>query len=196
MIEIIPNWHPMFVHFTVALFSVAVLFLVLSYFFTSFSGSTNFLASEFEIVGRWNLWLVSLITIGTVLAGLYAYYTVNHSDASHNVMTTHRNWALVTATIILILGGWALWNYRKDKGLRLWFVISLLIGEVLLLITAWYGGELVYRHGTGVMSCPKEGAKHHHHHHESSIKNNKFWTGSSLTEIKNQKYIVYSQEKF
>lgn len=36
-------------------------------------------------------------TIGTVLAGWYAYNTVPHTALSHAAMTDHRNWALSTA---------------------------------------------------------------------------------------------------
>lgn len=169
--EIIPNWHPIFVHFTVALFSVAVLFLILSYLLATFTQKPNFLASEFEIVGRWNLWLTALITIGTALAGLHAYNTVKHDEVSHAVMTTHRNLAITTAAIILLLATWSLRSYYKHKNFQLTFIIVLLIGQGLLLTTAWYGGELVYRHGTGVMSLPKEKNSNHRHEHEMTNEN-------------------------
>jgi hypothetical protein len=46
---------------------------------------------------HWCLWLVGIIVIGTILAGLQAYNTVKHDSASHLAMTAHRNWALLTA---------------------------------------------------------------------------------------------------
>lgn len=163
MVEIIPNWHPIFVHFTVALFSAAAIFLIFSYLLANFSQTTSSWASEFSVVGRWNLWLAALITVGTALAGLYAYNTVKHDEISHAIMTIHRNWAIITVTLILTLAAWSLWNYYKQKRLSLAFVITLLMGQGLLLTTAWYGGELVYRYGTGVMSLPQEENSMHNH---------------------------------
>lgn len=167
--EIIPNWHPIFVHFTVGLFSIAVAFFFISYICAYIKRIPTIFPTEFEIVGRWVLWAVSLITIGTALAGLYAYNTVQHNEISHAMMTIHRNWALGTLTIILILGGWSLWNYYHRISLRLSFIVALFIGQILLLTTAWYGGEIVYRYGVGVISLPTE--KEKMHHHEMSTQN-------------------------
>lgn len=167
--EIIPNWHPIFVHFTVSLFSTAVGCFLFSYLLSFVSRTPKFLVRDLEIAGRWCLWIVSITTIGTVLAGLYAYYTVKHNEISHVVMTTHRNWALITATAILLLGIWSFLRYLKNIRLTIIFVIALLIVQFLLTITAWYGSELVYRHGIGVMSLPQDEDKNHHlqpHHHE------------------------------
>lgn len=164
MIEIIPNWHPIFVHFTVALMSTAVGFAVLAYIAKFFKKIPETYVTQFEIVSRWCLWIVVIITIGTILAGFYAYNTVNHDATSHIAMTHHRNWALATAVIILLMGCWSLWRYIKGKEVTLLFVIAMLIAEALLLCTAWRGSELVYRYGLGVMSLPQaEGSDHHHH---------------------------------
>lgn len=50
MIEIIPNWHPIFVHFTVALFSVATGLYALSLLVSNIQ-----LKEQWRIVARWNL---------------------------------------------------------------------------------------------------------------------------------------------
>ncbi len=52
MIEIIPNWHPIFVHFTIALLSLAVGFHVICPFL-----SDGTIKQHFTILARWNLWL-------------------------------------------------------------------------------------------------------------------------------------------
>ena len=165
MFSIIPNWHPIFVHFTVALFSTAVGFYVLAYLTAYLKGSTNSFAIQFENTARWCLWIVAIITIATVLAGFYAYNTVQHDAVSHHAMTIHRNWAVPTAIAILLIAGWSYWRYHKQKKLALTFVFILLIAQGLLLSTAWRGAELVFRYGLGVMSLPQsEGMSHHHHH--------------------------------
>ena len=142
MIEIIPNWHPIFVHFTLALFSTAVSFSVLAYITSHVKRTPRSLVLEFETVARWCLWVSALITVATIAAGFYAYYTVKHDDVSHAVMTVHRNWALLTATAIFLMACWSAWRYVKHKRLTLTFVIILLVVQGVLLTTAWHGGEL------------------------------------------------------
>lgn len=165
MIEIIPNWHPIFVHFTVALFSATVFFYALSYFLSK-CGLLLKVASDFEIVGKWCLWVVGFMVIGTVLAGFNAYNTVNHDAPSHIAMTDHRNWAIPTAIAIVLLTIWSFWRSYKHKAITITFILALLVTQGLLLSTAWRGAELVFRYGLGVMSMPKSEGEGHHHHHE------------------------------
>ena len=170
MIEIIPNWHPMFVHFTVASFSTACVLYVLAYVFSSRKIAPLKIVSEIEIVGRWCLWLAAFITVGTVLAGLYAFNTVRHDEAAHIAMIIHRKWALATATGIVLLAIWSGRHHYKNKKPAIIFIAALLAVQFSLLTTAWFGGELVYRHGLGVMSLPKtEGEGHHHHSEEMKM---------------------------
>ncbi|MGM9451985.1 DUF2231 domain-containing protein [Legionella bozemanae] len=72
MFEILPNWHPILVHFTVALFTTSFGFYLLTYLSKSTHRVSQKMTLEFEIVGRWCLWCAALVTILTVLAGLYA----------------------------------------------------------------------------------------------------------------------------
>jgi uncharacterized membrane protein len=153
MIEIIPNWHPIFVHFTVALLSVSLgLFVV--------SKLVN--CDQAVLVAKWNLWIGSAITVITVAAGFYAYNTVTHDTPSHEAMTEHKNLALITVALLVPVLVWSVIAHRKGKALGLAFVGLFVLQGGLLASTAWHGGELVYRHGLGVMSLPK--ADHHHHH--------------------------------
>lgn len=165
MIEMIPNWHPIFVHFTVALFSTAVGFYSLSFLSVRIPIFQTTLSQEFETVARWCLWVVSLLSIITVIAGLQAYYTVNHDAPSHMAMTNHRNWAIPTAICMVLMALWSMWRYRKGKAITLTFLIGLLIVQGLLLSTAWRGAELVFRYGLGVMSLPQSEGKGHQHQH-------------------------------
>jgi len=172
MIQIIPNVHPIFVHFTIALFSSSVGFYVLSYLLGHLKTKPRaiLLATEFEIVGRWCLWAAALITIGTLLAGDQAYDTVKHDAISHVAMNEHRNWALSTATCIFLMTLWSFWRYYKRKIVTISFVIGLLIIQGMLVSTAWHGAELVFRYGLGVISLPQaEEVGHHHHHHGAEI---------------------------
>lgn len=160
MIEILPNWHPIFVHFSVALLSIAAALHLASHFV-----SKPDLANQWAIVARWNLWFGIGLTTLTVAAGWYAYYTVNHDTPSHEAMTEHRNWAMVTFAVFLSIAAWEYYLTRHAKGKGWLFTVLLLVAAALLVSTAWHGGELVYRYGLGVMSLPKsEGAGHAHDH--------------------------------
>lgn len=152
MIEIIPNWHPIFVHFTVALFTISTLLYALVYLASYTRWKTHLFVVEFEIVARWCLWLGALSTLTTVAAGFYAYYTVKHDEIMHAAKVIHRNWALVTASTILLMACWSVLRYSKTQKPTLIFLIALFIVQALLLTTAWHGGELVYRYGFGVLA--------------------------------------------
>jgi len=161
MIEIIPNWHPIFVHFTIALLSIAGIGFILAYI--NIGGRFK---ADILKVAQWNFIIGSAITILTLLAGWYAYNTVAHDTASHAAMTDHRNWALATVGLMVLINAW-LWRNRNKKAQRpsIPFVITIVLFMALLSSTAWRGGEVVYRYGLGVMSLPvSEGDGHDHQH--------------------------------
>ncbi|MCW9012768.1 MAG: DUF2231 domain-containing protein [Gammaproteobacteria bacterium] len=165
--EIIPNWHPIFVHFTVAMLTVSVGLYVMCVFMKE-----GQLKTQCRVVARWNLWIGSAVTVLTILTGWYAYNTVVHDEPSHLAMTNHRNWALVTATVFFLLTVWSIWLYRKKVIVNHALTAGLVIALILLGATAWHGGEVVYRYGLGVMSLPQVettgGDGHAHSHGEEN----------------------------
>ena len=149
MIEIIPNWHPLFVHFTVALLTMSALFLLMSKFAVNWRLEDQWLA-----VGYWCLWIGTLITIGTVIAGWFAFNSVTHDTPSHEIMLEHRQLAVMTLAVFMVLSVWAILGFRSKKEPSVILVLAVLLSTGLLYNTAWHGGELVYRHGLGVMALP------------------------------------------
>lgn len=161
MIQIIPNWHPILVHFTIALYTIATgLYTVL---FLGHSFLSKNLAMELNIVARWCLWISAVSSLFTVAAGFYAFSTVEHNEISHKVMQIHRNWGLTTAIGICLLTIFSIWGYLKNKTFLGIFLIALLLIEVSLLITGFLGGELVYRYGLGVISPTVTTPSKHHY---------------------------------
>ncbi len=161
MPEIIPNIHPIFVHFTVAFLSLSVVLYVITPFINSP------LKEQWQILARWMLWFGAGITIITGFAGLYAYNTVAHDAPSHLAMTEHRNWAIATITLFLILAAWSIAGFRKGKAMGPVFIVCMVIAGGVLASTAWLGGEVVYRYGLGVMSLPETQGDGHDHAHGS-----------------------------
>lgn len=156
MIEIIPNWHPFFVHFTVALLTLSFVFYALGVVWQNSSYRQQWLT-----YGNWNLWLGVAFSTVTVIAGWFAYNSVTHDTPSHAAMTLHRNWALGTFALFVLLAVWTFAMRRQHKKPSAVFLIVGFIGLMLLTTTGWRGAELVYRYGLGVMSLPKvEGHAH------------------------------------
>lgn len=156
MIELIPNWHPLWVHFTVALLSLAVVLHGLTLL-----PLPSVLRAEWKVVARWLLWLGALFAIATAISGWLAYNSVEHDDVSHAAMTEHRNWALITLGVFVLAALWSIGRKLKPRpgeggAASLIFSLALVAGAILLAGTAWRGGELVYRHGLGVMSMPNK----------------------------------------
>ena len=149
---IMPNWHPIFVHFSVGLLSTAVIFYSLAYLTAKLHLP---MAKELEVASRWCLGATGCITVGTVLAGLSAYDSVRHDVASLNAMNQHSNWALPTGGFILLLTFWSWRRFQQRKAMSPLFLMALLFAQGLLVATAWRGGELVFRYGLGVMSLPQ-----------------------------------------
>jgi uncharacterized membrane protein/ketosteroid isomerase-like protein len=159
MFEIIPNYHPMFVHFTVALLTTSLLFHLVSLIVSGARSETLAAAA------RWNFAVGVAFTIATVATGLLAYGSVNHDTPSHLAMTDHRNWALGTFVAFLAVAAWAWFRERGRSPASTGFVVLLALAAVLLSITAFKGGELVYRYGLGVMSIPAVSGEGHEHEH-------------------------------
>ena len=169
MIEILPNWHPLFVHFTVALFSVSVVFFVIQGPFAKTDTGDNLM-----IIARYSLWLGVLFSIATIVAGWEAYNTVKHDTPSHSAMTDHRNWGLVTFVVFVFSAIW--WKIVKNTSEKasLAFLLCLFVGAGLLINTGHKGSQLVYKFGLGVKSLPakddhKAGGGHDHAQDRKSV---------------------------
>ncbi len=169
MIEIIPNWHPILVHYTVALLSISAILFLVAFCFPRLSYRDTLLTTA-----RVNLWLGAAITLVTIMTGFYAFDTVAHDDVSHHAMVNHRDWALHTAVAFLALALWQMTRVSQQR-YRALFLMLILGATAALVVTAYKGGELVYRYGVGVMALPSSeppssnasaprSSSHQHHH--------------------------------
>jgi uncharacterized membrane protein len=157
VMDILPNWHPIFVHFTAAL-----LFLASAMFLLGSIGHRKPWGNLVLLLGRWNLWIGVGISLITVATGLYAFNTVPHNDAAHDTMVMHRNWALSTACTFLLLAIWTYVLYRKGKSYSPVFVLLSTVAAGMLTMTGYLGGELVFKHGVGVQAVIISSPMDHH----------------------------------
>ncbi|GJL90925.1 DUF2231 domain-containing protein [Hyphococcus sp.] len=153
-----PNIHPILVHFAYALSITAFV----SYALAAFAPARKW-RETLHPAADWMLAFGALAIIATIAAGLQAYYTVAHDGPSHAAMTVHRNWAIPSGAVILLL---ALWRWRnRAKAASTLFIAFLAAAAISLSVTAWWGGKIVYGYGLGVKSMPVVTGEGHDHEH-------------------------------
>ncbi|HLQ27103.1 MAG TPA: DUF2231 domain-containing protein [Acidiferrobacterales bacterium] len=167
MLKAVYLWHPIFVHFSVALLTVATGFYVLATLFKK-----NRLQPQWLTVAHWNFGVGLAMTVLTLLFGWLAFNTVSHDAAAHDAIAIHRNLALVTASGFGLLGLAARWHRASPHYPTWWFTALLVLCFGLLMVTGLRGGELVYHYGLAVQSIPKpakstNGVPHLDHGQES-----------------------------
>ncbi|WP_047536715.1 DUF2231 domain-containing protein [Methylotenera versatilis] len=157
--QIIPNFHPIVVHFPIALTIIAFLLSIAAY-----ARRSHPISAQLAAAGHFILWLAAIGAATAVLFGWLAFNSVNHDDAGHAAMLLHRSWAIPSALGLILLASWDAWKYRVNELISVPMLFLLLLLSQAIAVTAWLGGEVVYRHGIGVLSIPaSEGAGHGHH---------------------------------
>lgn len=158
-LQIIPNFHPILVHFPIALTVIAFLLSIAAYARRSHPVSVQLAAA-----GHFTLWLAAIGAVTAMVFGWFAFNSVNHDDAGHAAMLLHRSWAVPTAIGLVLLASWDAWKYRVNELISVPMLFVLFLLSQAIAVTGWLGGEVVYRHGIGVLSIPSsEGTGHGHH---------------------------------
>jgi uncharacterized membrane protein len=163
-----PNLHVILIHYPLGLLVVGTLIE-----FFSFLGWRK---SAFRAAGRWMLLIGILSLTPTLFSGLYALADVNKLPATetsegtpddakwHEIrqqspiqgeawdfMVTHAWSNAIGSTLLLITC--VLWMGSSDdwrRKLHFVWLLLLIAGLGTIIYGAWFGGEMVYRHGVGV----------------------------------------------
>lgn len=159
--QIIPNYHPMVVHFPIALTIIAFLLSIAAY-----ARRSHPVSAQLAAAGHFTLWLAAIGAAAAVLFGWLAYNSVNHDDAGHAAMLLHRAWAVPTAIGLILLASWDAWKYRVNELISVPMLFLLFLLSQAIAVTGWLGGEVVFRHGIGVLSLPSSEISEHGQHHE------------------------------
>lgn len=161
-----PNFHVILIHFPVGLLLTGTLIELFSFL--------GWRRSGFRIAGRWMILLGALLAIPTAFAGLYALSDVvrmqnpssldstwSQTLAASPVVADPQGWAMLqrhaflNGGIVVLLGlvvvVWLSGSDEWRRKVHLPLMVLLLAGVGAMVVSAWYGGEMVYRRGIGVM---------------------------------------------
>ncbi len=145
-----PNIHPLIVHFPIALFSAGFLVGMVGYIFRK------------DILKNAGLVMVILGAAGAVaaaLSGEEAEEAVGKflSAEGEQALESHETFGGVTvyilpaAALLNLLGAVFLKNRRRAAGALLAaYVAAGILGVIMVNVTAYKGGRLVYEYGAGV----------------------------------------------
>ena len=150
MIELIPNWHPVWVHFAIALLVTGAIGHTIALTRKPLDGATL----QALIVGRWTLWIGVLAAGLALLTGTWAAGSVTHDDVSHANMMVHRNWAFAGTALFLVAAVFE-WLRRVKVQASVVTVALSLAGTAAIGVTAYEGGQNVYEYGLGVQRLPE-----------------------------------------
>lgn len=142
-----PNAHPMFVHFPIALWAAAGLFL--------FLGMVRQREDMF-IAGRWLLYIGAIGAAVAIGTGLRAADVLGHDSPGHELVHVHRDFMLAASGLGLVatLGAAALRD--RQNVMAKWGVTVLALATIgVLTLGADRGAALVFQYGVGVADQPE-----------------------------------------
>jgi uncharacterized membrane protein len=135
------NYHPLFVHFPIVLWLLALLFELLAVW----RGSDDMQRTASRM-----LYLGTLAAVVTVMTGLAAQKSIPSGDAQR-VVGIHEALMLVSTSLALALCIFA-WAMRRNftAQLRKMMLLGLVVLAILLAFGADRGAQLVYGYGAAV----------------------------------------------
>ncbi len=138
-------WHPVVVHFPLALILVATILLLAARLLRKAS-----LAATAATVGTWNLCLGALACLFALGSGLGGAIGLDVDAAARQAISTHMKWALFTTLALLLLAIWRGAGTASESRPSWLFMILLLAASAALAFTGFRGGKNVYEYGVGV----------------------------------------------
>src|ERR1700723_3922213 len=96
-----PNWHPLVVHFPIALVLSATALLLAARLLRSES-----VAASAATAGTWNLCLGAAAALVALGSGLSAVLGLDVSAAARQAISVHLKWAMLTTLLLVLLAVW------------------------------------------------------------------------------------------
>jgi len=139
------RWHPMVVHFPLALVTTATLCLLGARLLRRASRTATL-----ATVGTWNLCLGALAAVLALATGLGAVVGLQVNEAAHRAISVHLKWAVASSLVLVLLSVWRGAGVAPDSRPSWLFMVLLLVATAALIATGYHGGQNVYRYGIGV----------------------------------------------
>jgi uncharacterized membrane protein len=143
--QLVPGWHPLIVHFPLALIATAAACLSMA---RALPAQQH--AGTLAVVGTWTL---GFGTVGLFLAlgsGLAAVIDLQVEAAAHRAITAHVKSAVVTTVLVLLAAVWRCAGVAPDARPSWVFLLVMWVATSSLVVTGYRGGQNVYRYGVGV----------------------------------------------
>src|ERR1700693_2156895 len=140
-----PGWHPMVVHFPLALVVTAALFLVAARLLRQERH-----AATLATVGTWNLCVGAIAALCALATGLAAVLDLHVGLAARQAISLHVKWAIFTTLALVLLAVWRGAGSAQQSRPSWIFMGMLLAATAALIVTGYRGGQNVYRYGVGV----------------------------------------------
>ena len=139
------EWHPIAVHFPLALVLTGAVVLSAS----RLSGLTRHRAA-LATVGTWNICIGAVGALFALGTGLAAVVSLHVDAAARAAVALHVKWAILTSMALILLAVWRGAGNAQDARPSRWFLAVLWAVTAALLVTGYRGGQNVYRYGVGV----------------------------------------------
>ncbi len=145
--HIVPGWHPIVVHFPLALIVTAAFLLTAARVLRG-----ERIAATLATVGTWNLCLGAVMVFFALGTGLAATIGLQVDTAAHLAISAHVKSAVLTTMLVLLVAVWRGAGASADSRPTWGFLLLLWAATAALTVTGYRGGENVYRHAVGVES--------------------------------------------
>ena len=143
--SILPGWHPLVVHFPLALSVTGASLLV-----AARRVKQERLAATLGLVGTWNLCLGGVAVIFALATGLAAVVNLHVDAAAHLAIAVHLRWAVCSSLLLVLSAVWRGAGSAPQSRPSWIFLAVLLAATAALIVTGYHGGENVYRYAVGV----------------------------------------------
>jgi uncharacterized membrane protein len=139
------HWHPMMVHFPLALTLTGFLCLLLARLLRQKS-----VAASLAACGTWNLVIAGIASLLTLATGLAAAWHLQLHGAMQHSVSAHVVWAICTSQLVSLLGMWRAFAGSPERSPSTLFLALVFAACLACVATGYYGGENVYHYGIGV----------------------------------------------
>ena len=139
------EWHPMAVHFPLALTVTGALALNAARL-----ARPERQGATLAVVGTWNLCLGAVGALLALGTGLAAVASLELAPSARAAVGLHVKWAIFTTAALALLAVWRGAGVDSNTRPSRAFLVILWVVTAALIVTAYRGGQNVYRYGVGV----------------------------------------------